>query len=73
MSKAIPLPDEPIKLGSVTDVVNLHCGLTEGALRALLIRRHANGLAPYVIKVGRRVFIDLNGFQRWLMSQREAA
>lgn len=47
--------------------------LTEAAIRWHLFNRKMNGLSKSgaVIKVGRRVFIDLPNFVGWLKSQGE--
>lgn len=44
---------------------------TEGGIRWLLFNREENGLARAVVKVGRRVLIDVNQFFRWLSEQNE--
>lgn len=42
------------------------------SLRWLLFNRAENGLAVAVVRVGRRTFIDLDAYDRWLAAQREA-
>lgn len=44
---------------------------TEAAVRMLLQRRHDNGMlaAGVVVKLGRRVLIDTEAYQRWLDAQ----
>lgn len=57
--------------------------LTETALRALIFdaedrfsasghRLPGNGLATAILRVGRKVLIDLNEFDSWLMSRRSS-
>lgn len=45
--------------------------LTKGALRWLLFHRETNGLNMAVVRVGRRLFIDIEKFSEWLESHRE--
>ena len=64
-----------LMLGDVNDVARAHPAYRDktGAIRGLIARKHENGLAPHIYKVGRRVLIDLNGFERWIREQQEAA
>jgi hypothetical protein len=39
---------------------------TEGGIRWLLFNREQNGLDRAVVKLGRRVLIDVDGFFVWL-------
>ena len=39
---------------------------TVAALRNQLARRHENGLAPFVRKVGRKVIVSEPGYNYWL-------
>jgi hypothetical protein len=42
--------------------------LTPGGLRHLIFNARNNGLAPAIVRVGRRVFIDRKLFTEWLVS-----
>ena len=42
---------------------------THGGVRWLLFHREENGLERAVVKVGRRVLIDVDAFFRWLNEQ----
>lgn len=44
---------------------------TVAALRNQLARRHKNGLAPYVRKVGKKLLVSEAGFNYWLGQQHE--
>lgn len=48
---------------------------TEPSLRWLVFNASRNGLAAFgaITRVGRRVYINLDGFDRWLDSQQERA
>jgi hypothetical protein len=46
-----------------------HPAFTQGSMRWLLFNRQTNGLEPAVLKVGRRVLIDVDAFFRWLDEQ----
>ena len=56
----------PLRLGDVHDVVEAHPAYTAPAVRALINRAGENGLAPHIYRVGRRVLIDLPGFEAWV-------
>ena len=61
----------PLRLGGVNDVANEHPAYRgkQGAIRALIARAEENGLSPHVYRIGRRVLIDLNGFDQWIRDQ----
>ena len=46
-----------------------HPAFTEGSMRWLLFHRQQNGLQQAVMKVGRRVLIDVDAFFGWLPQQ----
>ena len=46
---------------------------TEPALRRLIFNAEENGLAPAIIRVGRKVFIDIEAFDEWLSKHRGEA
>ena len=62
-------PEQRLRLGTVKDVVAAHPGLSEAAVRALIFAARENGLAPHVHRIGRRVFVDLNVLEAWILSQ----
>ena len=59
-------PRPRLELADIHKVIERHPGFTEPALRALIHRSEENGLAPHLYRVGRRVWIDLNGFEQWV-------
>lgn len=46
---------------------------TEGQLRFWIFEAERNGLAACggVVRVGRRVYVDVDGFERWIAAQNE--
>ena len=60
-----------LRLGDVNDIAERHPAYKNkpGAIRALIARSDENGLAPHIYRVGRRVLIDLNGFDEWIRDQ----
>jgi hypothetical protein len=44
---------------------------TESSLRSLIFHSKANGLEAAVVRIGRRVLIDTDEFDRWLGRQRK--
>ena len=60
-------------LVTVRQLVQVCPALTEGGVRALIFNADRNGLAPCLVRVGRRVLIDLIEFEDWLDSQRGGA
>ena len=47
--------------------------LTGGEIRWFLFHRETNALASTVVRIGRRLYIDLDKFQDWLAGQRLAS
>ncbi len=46
---------------------------TEAQLRWFIFNAKTNGLKPAVVKVGRRVYLDVNAFDRWIEAQNDKA
>ncbi len=46
---------------------------TEGSLRWIIFNADINGFAPCIVRIGRRLFIDLNALQGWLAESRGSA
>jgi hypothetical protein len=44
---------------------------TESSLRSLIFHSKTNGLEEAIVRIGRRVLIDLEAFDRWLHQQRK--
>ncbi len=55
---------------TVRQVTEHYPAFTENALRWRLFNKEKNGLVSAVLKVGGRVYIDTDKFDRWLDSQR---
>ena len=47
--------------------------LSEAALRAYIAEAQVNGLATAIVRVGGRVFLDIDRFNAWLDVRRSAA
>lgn len=56
-------------LRTVKQIVDAAPWLTEGMLRWWIFHAETNGMAPAIFKVGKRVFIDENRFNKWLESR----
>ena len=63
------LDNPALRLGDTAAICKEHPALTPPAVRSLIHRAKENGLAPHVYRIGRRVYLDLNGFQRWVREQ----
>ena len=57
------------QLLTVKQFCQQHPAFTEGGLRWLLFNRQDNGLDRAVLKVGRRVLIDVDRFFAWINEQ----
>ena len=57
------------QLRTVDQFCQEHRAFTPGAIRWLLFHRHTNGLESAVVRVGRRVFIDVERFFAWVDAQ----
>lgn len=60
-----------LRLATVGEIAESY-PFTEPALRALIFRARWNGLDRAILRVGRRVLIDLEAFEEWLDEHREA-
>lgn len=61
-------PSRPTLL-TVQQFTKAHPAFTHGGLRWLLFHRQQNGLERAVVKVGRKVLIDVDQFFLWLAQQ----
>ena len=60
------------QLRTVRQVAKRCPGFTEPAVRKLIFDAERNGLAAAIVRIGRRVFIDLEKFDEWLEKHRAA-
>lgn len=58
------------RLITVKQVAERYPAFSEGALRWRIFNAEQNGLSSALVRVGRRVLIDTEEFDRWLDSQR---
>ena len=58
------------KFGSVREVSERY-PFTEPALRYLIFNSKKNGLDTCLIKIGKRILVDLSAFETWIISHRE--
>jgi hypothetical protein len=59
----------PPQLRTVDQFCQEHPAFTPGGIRWLLFHRQSNGLESAVVRVGRRVFIDVERFFTWVDTQ----
>ena len=57
------------QLRTVDQFCQEHPAFTAGTIRWLLFHRQRNGLESAVVRVGRRVFIDVEQFFAWVDAQ----
>jgi hypothetical protein len=55
-----------LRLGTTQQLAKEHPGLSEPRIRALIHKGDKNGLSRHIYRLGRRVLIDLDGFQDWV-------
>lgn len=58
---------------TVKQLVKKHPYLTEPGLRWMLFNRAQNGLNTAVIRIGKKILIDEELFEKWVDGQREVA
>lgn len=64
----------PMKdLHTVKQLAEIRPSFSESALRGLIFRAEENGLDRVIVRVGRRVLLDLTRFDAWLEKQRMVA
>jgi hypothetical protein len=63
------------QLLTLNQLTSRHPAFTLDALRSLIFRRLENGLneSGAIVRIGRRVLVDADAFDRWLASRRHAA
>ena len=57
------------RLRTVQQFCAEHPAFTPGGMRWLLFHRHTNGLDCAVVRVGRRVLLDVDSFFSWVDTQ----
>ena len=57
-------------LRSVRQIAEANPAFSEASLRWLIFKAKDNGLEDAIIKVGRRVLIDIRRFDDWIESKR---
>jgi len=57
-------------LRSVAQLADELPAFDKSAIRRLIFNAEENGLAPAIVRVGRRVFIDIEAFNQWLDQRR---
>lgn len=60
-----------MRLLDVHQVLEAYPALNRGGLRHLMFNRQSNGLDRAVVRLGRKLCIDADEFDRWLEGRRE--
>jgi len=60
-----------MQLRTVRQIVDMYPAFTESAIRWLLYNRVSSGLIDAVVKIGRKVLIDQEAFEKWLSTKKE--
>lgn len=71
------------RLGTIAQTAKAYPAFSQAALRDLVFncedrknsrgeRIRGNGLAPAVVRIGRKVLIDFDGFEAWIDAHRQA-
>jgi hypothetical protein len=58
------------RLAGIDQLVDYHPGISTATVRAWIHRAEHYGLQHCLIKIGRRVYIDLDAFDTWLEKHR---
>ena len=58
------------KWATVKQLSKIHSAFTESSIRALIREKHNNGFDKMLSKIGKKVLIDVNEFERWIDSHR---
>ena len=62
-------PETRLRLATVSEIVAGY-PFTELGLRALIFRAGSNGLDAAILRIGRRVLLDLDAWECWLEDHR---
>ena len=60
------------RLKSVAQLAREVPAFTESSLRWLIFNAKENGLESAIVRIGRRVYLDMDAFDRWLDTQAES-
>lgn len=60
-------------LRSVRDIAQRNPALGENSLRWMIFNAKDNGLAPVLVRIGRRVFLDEPKFSAWIADQQRCS
>jgi hypothetical protein len=60
------LEKNPQKFASVKEASKIHPSFSEPSLRYLIFNAQKNGLKKCLIKIGKKVLIDLSEFEAWI-------
>ena len=67
------MTNNEIQYAAVEQVVeNPKYPFSESQIRHYLLHRHRNGLSSAIRKIGKRLYIRLDLFEKWIESQAEA-
>ncbi len=58
------------RLVTVKDILAANPCLTHGWLREQLFFRDRNGLDECVVQIGRKLLIDMDAFEQWLLNRK---
>lgn len=60
-----------IKYVTVKQLVNMYPFLNEGGVRSLIFNREKNGFDQCMIKLRKKILIDLEKFDAWIQSHKK--
>jgi hypothetical protein len=63
---------QTIKIASVKNTAKLYQdSFTEWGLRRLIVFRKKNGFDKCIIRIGKKILIDLEEFEKWIKDKRQ--
>jgi hypothetical protein len=61
-----------MSFSTVKQTAEKHPAFTQNSLRWIIFNSKFNGATRFILKVGRKILIDDDGFIEWINSHREA-
>lgn len=65
------IEDNYKKYATVRGLSELYPTFSESSLRSLIFNRETNGFKKCIRRIGRKILINVNEFDRWIDSQKE--
>ena len=63
------MPTTKRRLANVKQTAELYPAFSEDSIRAMIFNSHRTGIGSCISRIGRKIVIDLDGFEAWVDSR----